>query len=494
MGRVLYDGNRVIPAPFVSIQKRYDRTDDGEKIGSVFSIQLSNDLVAFAGSPASDQSLWTAGGYPADEDIGASARLGSIIRKQEALRELFSEDGKTLEIQSNDGSQPMKCNPIVVDIQFQDGPWFNVCKYTISLEASTITVNGIPISEDSFPEYISSATESWDFATDESTPESVELNRTYTLTHSLSAKGKRYYDENGILVKPAWQWARDWVITRLGFDSTIALSSGINNLPTYYGGYNHVRSNQLDENGGSFSATEAWILSSGSSLEDFNVQISTSNEDGKTSVSVDGVIRGLDERNGNFNIIRSKINNAEARWSGVQSVLLTRAQAYSGKTLNIIPLNTTIGKNPAQGTINYNFSYDNRPSNVITDSKSEVITVNDNFDIDAIAVIGILGRTAGPVIQFLNSHKENTRSLNIEVVFDPEIFNSGSITNRFVNNHPVVREPTKTEIQEIVNAVNPINAGLLNNAGVPASIKALVEQGTTWDGSRFGLNITWVWE
>lgn len=494
MGRVLYDGKRLIPAPFVTIQKSYERAEDGTKLGSLFNIQLSNDIVAFKGSPDSDQTLWTAGGYPPDETVLGDARLAAIIRKQEAIRELFSEDGLLLEIQSNDGSQPMKCNPTVKDINFEQGSWFNVCRYTITLEANTVTVNGVEIGEDSFSEFISSATESWSFETDEDTPESVQLNRVYRLSHTLTAKGKLQYDETGALTKAAWQQARDWVLPRLGLDTNIVRSSGVHNLPSYYGGYNHVRSSQTDELGGSFSVTESWILASGNALEDFTVESSTNAEDGKTVVNIAGTIRGMETKNSNFQILTTKFANGDAKWSGVYPLLISRAQNYSGKSLNIVPLSTTVGKNPALGVITYNFSYDNRPSNTISDTISEVIGLSDNFDVDAIAVIPILGRTKGPLIQDLNSHRENSRTLNIELVFDPEVVNTGNIVNRLVTNNPIVKEPYKTEIQTIVNAVNPVSAGLLNNVGDAATIRKVVNQTADWDGSRFALNITWVWE
>jgi hypothetical protein len=262
MGRIIYNGQRLIPAPLATIQKRYERADDGEKVGSIFAITLSNEIVAFKGSPDKDRDFWTAGGYPADESVSGDARLAAILRKQEAIRELFSEDGKLLEIQSDDGSQPMKCNPVVIDINFNEGQWYNTCRYSISLECNTVTVNGIEIGEDDFTEYLSSTTETWSFETDEETPESVDLNKIYRLTHTLTAKGKRHYDETGTLVKSAWEQARDWVLPKLGYNSSFALSSGVNNLPSYYTGYNHVRNNEVDQRGGSFSCTETWILSS----------------------------------------------------------------------------------------------------------------------------------------------------------------------------------------------------------------------------------------
>lgn len=83
-------------------------------------------------------------------------------------------------------------------------------------------------------QYLSDVTESWNIDTDERA-ENESLSRTYRLTHSVSATGKRHYNNN-ILQAEAWQQARDWVQSKLGFDSSKALSSGVNNLPSYYSG------------------------------------------------------------------------------------------------------------------------------------------------------------------------------------------------------------------------------------------------------------------
>src|SRR5687768_10659426 len=111
MGRVIYDSKRIIPAPLVTWQRAFDTTGDGEAVGTTYQFTVTGELVAFMGSPDSDGTFWTLGGYPADESIAADSRLASILRKQDALRELFAIEGKTFEVQSADGSQPLTCNP-----------------------------------------------------------------------------------------------------------------------------------------------------------------------------------------------------------------------------------------------------------------------------------------------------------------------------------------------------------------------------------------------
>ncbi len=224
MSTVSYNGSRIQPAPFVNFTKTYQATGDGEKVGTNFAISLQGTIVSFKGSPTSSGTFRTTGGLEPDEVISNDASLGALIRKEEAIRDLFSVDGKSLEVQSADGSQPMKCNPRILGVNFAVGNWYNRVEYSIDMEADIVYVEGTSLGEDSFDQHLASASESWSVETDERA-EDAETSRTYRLTHSINAVGKRFYDETGTLQKDAWKWAQDWVLPKLGFDSTIALAS-----------------------------------------------------------------------------------------------------------------------------------------------------------------------------------------------------------------------------------------------------------------------------
>lgn len=504
MAKVIYDGKRIIPIRLVTIDKTYQTSEDGTRVGSVFSLTIQGTIFAFKGSPDEDGVFYTGGGFyepdgrgspTYDAGIADDARFRAIIRKQEALRGLFANEGRTLEFQSFDGSQPMKCNPRITNIVFQDGQWYDTCDYTVSCECDVLSVNGVLLGEDNFAEYIASANETWNIETLEE-PENENIPRTYRLTHTVSAKGKRFYDETGALEQAAWKWARQWVEPRLGFDSSYITSSGIRDLPSYYGGFNHVRSENIDENGGNYSITETWLLASGKALEDFTINVRSNASDGLASVSIDGTIRGLEERSADMALSTSKYTNAATKYAVASGLSLTRAQAYSGYTLNVVPLSNSISKNPAAGTINYTFEYDNRPSNLITGSKSETISIVDSFDVDVFAAIPVLGRAAGPVLQDIATHREATRSINIEAVFGPELAGNGTIASRIQTNHPRFKSPQKDDLQDIVNAAHPVLSSLPNNLGVAATEAFVADQNFTWEPTtgRMSLSITWVYE
>jgi hypothetical protein len=455
---VSYNSKKIIPAPLVSIQKSYQRTGDGTKIGKIYSITVQGTLLSWKGSPNSEGTLWDQAGYPPDESVDHDARLGAILRKQEALRGLFSEDGKAFEIHPWDGSQAMSCYPKVLEIQFPEGIWVDQCPYTITLEATQM----FPESETDIVPYLSDQTENWNIEVDESQQEGVDIPRTYRLTHSISAVGKAVYDSNGVLISTGWEQARTWVQAQMGYDASIATSSGVQNLPDYYGGFNLVRTEQIDKYAGSYFVTENWVLASGSALETFEINTNKSTDTPITTVSIQGTITGLENRNSNNSLISTKYNNALNKYTAVSGMMFTRSQNYSGETLNIIPTRSVIGTNPVAGTISYTYDYDNRPSNIVPGALAESITISDNLIGESFASIFVLGRSRGPVLQNLHSSQSRTRQLSIELTMPRADFGSNSVSdlkNAFFDQNPRLSPTTSGALSIIHDAANPYNNG-----------------------------------
>lgn len=461
MSKVSYNNQRLIPAPFVNITKNYSKTNNGDIIGKVYNITINGTIMAYMGSPTSSGTFWTQAGYPDNEVVGANSRLSAIQRKQEAIRELFSIEGQQFEIQALDGSLPVKCNPRIVDINFPNDLWFDKCAYTITLECDEL-YGGAKAQEDTFDEYISNATEEWTIDTNEDQVEFLNGNKTYALSHTVSAVGKKFYDETGNQPFLPWQYARNYVLDRLGFDSTIMLSSGVNNLPSYYNGWNHVRNESLDEAGGGFSVTERWLVASGSAIEDFTIQTTTSLDTPFTRVSLNGNIRGFEYIDDSMNIVSTKYDNALTKYTQVSNLAYIRAQQYSGLSLNITPLSNNLGKNPLQGTIDYSFEYDNRPMNLISGSRIESISIEDNVGGEMFASVFVLGRTRGPVLQGLGSKQANVRRLSLELFIDPPTFTSNSISTMrdiMINQKPSNNPIYSGSIANLIYAVDPANNG-----------------------------------
>lgn len=486
MGRVLYDNKRLIPAPLVSIQKNGERTSDGQLIGKKYSISLRGSLIAWKGSPSSSGTWYDQSGYPADEIIGNDSRLGAVLRKQEALRELFSADGRTLEIQSMDGTQPLKCNPRIISIDVSEGIWYDRADYTINCEADKLypeddSTDGLP--------HIADFSESWNIDSNEGQLENYNGDKTYSLRHSISARGKRFYDETGSLVKEAWEQARDYVVPRLGFDSQIALSSGVNYLPSYFNGFNLVRSEDIDKTGGGYSVSETWILSSGNAVENYNIQVEDNLSSPYKTVTIDGEITGFEDRDSDMSITSSKWDNAQAKFVAISGMAHTRAQLFSGLNLNPIPLVYSRGNSPFNGNIRYSYQYDTRPMRLIDGARSESITISDNGRGDIFAALFCIGRAAGPVLQYLGASSEATRNLSMELVVTPENYTDTSVsTLQNLLRNPRQNPTYSGAIENMIYAANP------KNNGYTTSLKSQPQE--TWDflNGRYTYNVTWTYE
>lgn len=510
MAIVSYNGCRIIPAPLVSINKSYASTSDGKQIGTVWSISVKGSILTYKGSPDTSSTFYTGSDYPPDDTVALNEEqhLGRILRKQEAIRKLFATEGKSFEIQSFDGSAPMKCNPRIKSIIFPEGKWFNIFEYEIQLETDIISVNGVPLGEDSksdgsniFNDYISALEDNWQIETQEE-PVNDSIPRTYRVTHTLSATGKRFYDENGVLTKEAWQQAKSAIIPRLGLDMNFLTMSGIGDIPQYFSGYNYLRSENIGASNGTYGITETWFMSSGHALENFTIDVKRGIDNSFSRVGIQGLVKGLEIRDSGMNLIQSKFVSASGKFNEIKSYVYDRAKQYSKLNhLHYIPISHSFVLNPFDGTVQYTYEYDDRPSGLISHALSENITIQNSFDNDVFAAIPVLGRKVGPVLQSINTKKETTRSLNIDIIFDKNLY-IGDIGYTIISiPHPRFTEPYKTEIQNLVDRIHPVKSQLFgiptyNNIGQVVTRAFINDQNENWNPNTFHytFNISWVFE
>lgn len=414
-------GKRIIPAPFASFGLEFSTMEDGTPIGSTFVITLKGTLVARMGSPNSSGQFHTGSGYPADEVIDTENSMGALLRKQEALQALFSIPGQVFEIQTDSGAiPPVKCNPRLRRIEFPEGgqgrvSWVDKCDYIITLEADTMVVGGNTIGGSDAADYkVSKANEEW----------AIELldekNKTYRLTHSASATGKRFYKDDGSLEMEAWEQAKKFVVQRIGLGLVPARMAAPDVLnANSLQAFNYVRTQHINESAGVFQVTESWVCfdpqGESPAIDEYSVQVRKSAE-GRTSVSVEGTLTGLEERNGSFVVSRTRWENAASKWSQVEPTLIDRALTLSNVTLNATPIGKQINMNKSGGVITYHYEYDDRPNPTVPDAISEDVTVVNHNQADIYAAIPVLGRDAGPVLQAIGTKSKRQRSITIEIV------------------------------------------------------------------------------
>jgi hypothetical protein len=261
-----YNGEKVIPAPLVNVNKQYAKTPAGTTVGAKYNITLTGTLLPFRGSPsgtwtdlAPGTAFWILSGDPPDDTyVGGTENFSRILRKQEAMRWLFSEDGKSLEWQPSEGQPVMKCQARVLSIDFTPGTWADRCDYTITLEADRIFIPTLTVNdEDGFdPNLLQSASDDWIFGNVEGSS-----GNAYLITHTVTAQGITGYDELSDLQdgKLAWQHARDWVLTRASGVITDAFATEVLGAGTWFGG-NSQTDHSVGEEAGTYTVTEIFQL------------------------------------------------------------------------------------------------------------------------------------------------------------------------------------------------------------------------------------------
>lgn len=414
---VMYDGSAIIPAPLVRIEKEVERNAAGARKRPVYTLTVTGTLINYKGSPRSDGTFWTLSGSPPDETVSADARLAAMRAKQGALCSLFCREHKWLEFQPWDGSAATKCQPRLRSLTFADGIWFDVCNYTAVFEADTVWFGSQECcaadSDESDP-----VEESWELE------QADDAARTYRLTHTAAASFRDLYDASGLISSYGWERAKSAVTARLGFQSSKAAQSGVLGL-SGLAGYNLARVVTENRSDGSYRVAETWLCydpaGGAPAIEDYTV--TTRSQAGRSTVSVEGSVQGLMVRADDYAVTSTKYENAATKWGVVRNLILTRAQAASGLTLNPTPLSEQTARNEITGLITYGYEYDDRYT--YGGAITLEVTLQDQNAADVFASIPVVGRPAGPVLQDIGSTTETSRTVTVDAQFRPASYASG---------------------------------------------------------------------
>ena len=465
---------------------------------------------------------------PPKQQIEPNLAATALITKQRALRALFAQDGQRVEITDFNYDNPaVICYPRLVDIQFSEGIWVDKCDFTISLEADTLLHGDKVDNEGTFiipnsgetqenttetvllgslsGAFINDYSEDWSIEVDESTGESPDLPFSYRITHSLNATGKTHYTP-GEERLVAWEQARRFVTDRLSDNVTEypnimgQIGSGTINLVDSFGGFSHVRNESIGQSAGTYAVTETWLLASGTAYENYSSSVSSDTSSAFVSVNVDGTIKGLsqispsghgseDKPSAFDNAMSKYIAVSNSGQFGLISDIYKRANNLVAVELNSQPLSMSVGTNEYLGEITYSTQFNNRPTNIISGVLTESISVNDTYPGDVFAVIPVLGRKTGPVLQYIGGRTEYRRDLSINLLMDYTKIPYGSGRNTLLLKKPSVIEPSATQIGNLIKELSP--------QGEPGIRKYFVSPPSeSWEPKTgsYSFNLTWTYE
>ncbi len=329
--------------------------------------------------------------------------------------------------------------------------------FEASQEVSAASGNTGAEAQPEQPEYLlESGEESWELSPGDTVSfqnndvASESPYKTWTLTHTVNAVGKRKFSASGLDTDgEAWRQAVLWVGTKLkddpntDFIKNIMGKDGVTNfnpffmdkdqtnvsinLESEYKAYDHVRTVSSDMASGSYSVTDTWMVSEENQPVTHEIDISLeANQDARANtVTVSGTIQGLSENNPSVNT-SDKYTNAKSALATVLSKAFSAAQevynnsSLSG-TLRSTELTKSEGHNKVTGTITFSVSFDDQTIYTTGALSEEVNVTYDNWDMtnQVVAIIGVIDNGSnGPVIQDMGTTNEKKVSVSVDITMD----------------------------------------------------------------------------
>ena len=176
---------------------------------------------------------------------------------------------------------------------------------------------------------------------------------------------------------------------------------------------------------------------------------------------------------------------------GFSSDIFKRANSLTEMGLNPQPQSIGLNEDKFQGTISYSLTFDNRPQNIIKEALVENITINDTYPGDLYALIPVIGRPEGPVLQYIGGRTEYKRDLSIELFFDYTDLSyiEGDSRKRLILSKPSINKNVKDKLRNLIKDCSPLEEPNIRKCFVnPATENWNPKEG------RYNVSISWVYE
>lgn len=346
------DNKRLIPAPFVSIDRVINFAGDGRPINQDYRITLNGTLLPGKGSPLTTG--WYSGtNYPPDQSFSTDEeKFEALLAKQDLLNEAFSAPGFEFKYMPS-GGNPVICRPKLIGLTVSPGAWVIKSDYQVTLETSVLSRSGtaefdLSPSLGTSGYFLTSATDSWSISEREDGQSIYQVQRTVAATANAAYVGTGFYNN----VTEPWRNAKSWVLARIGTDvvptgNYFGLTTGVL--------YNLVEDENIDTTAGSYSISRRYNFSTTNYVEQRNISRTTELNllaDGGPTVSrisVNGNIQGLSPSNDPS----GKLVAAWGYWNSIKDGLGTLVGA------NGSGLTTNVTENTKEGTIDYSVDFTN---------------------------------------------------------------------------------------------------------------------------------------
>lgn len=376
----------------------------------------------------------------------------SLMDEREALHAAVTTSGQEFRI-THDGIPVVSgIFPELESISFDAGTWAQEINYSISFTYSEEIDN----------KAVENFNESWDF-------EESEDRSSFTATHTIAAVGVNTAVSGG---NNALENARNFVLQRTGYDKVpVSHPAFVQGSGVPLMAYEELRSENVDVQAGSFSVTENFTISSGAYTHIQNGNFST-NEQGVTTVQVDGSVQGLGRGNTRFPRALDAYNSyIEPHLQG-KALQIYSQFGGSGSLIVGSPKSASFSQTEQLGTLTYSRTYDDDlSSDLPADIQDASVSVQISEPVQLHATIPIPERTVGPIVQDVGTTTPGTYTI------------TGNITGKTGVDISVVKAYAQTKINENLPSIASLSAQTL----------ILTQKSVTTDELRrtVSFNLTW---
>ena len=444
------------PFPRYSISREEIATGDGTFINSKYTINVTGTATI---NKSDSQDMMTLGERQ-------NRVQGEAIKALNFNRQEFPKlcEGK-LEIEPYGGGgnaiafKDARLTGVELPEQNEDTAGVQNLEYSFTFEAyqnDSTGGNTGDFGDSATPPYLlSSAEENWDFSPNDGQAvflsASGAINKTWILTHTVSGTGKKSFAGSNLEGDgEAWRQASQYVQSRVR-DTKAGLVDGdiMNNedldakfqplcmdkedeiglilvdLVETHTVYNHARTISSDQGAGTYSVTDTWLvaISAAMATAEFDITEDIDQSASAVIVTVSGTIQGI-STGGAADLIDDRFDNAEAMLgiflAGAELFDLASGSYTGPEALINVRKTKNISKSKAAGSITFSVSYDDQE--LITEGAiKEGVTISyDNYAVNGIqnqkvAIIGVLNKLDGPVIQDMGTTDEMKLSVSADI-------------------------------------------------------------------------------
>tara|TARA_R110002167_G_scaffold79900_2_gene220023 strand:+ start:1693 stop:3153 length:1461 start_codon:yes stop_codon:yes gene_type:complete len=309
--------------------------------------------------------------------------------------------------------------------QTEDSAGVQYAEYTYTFECSRLT-------GDSFASAstisVKSITDSWqvsqntEFGVDTAANVAANYFRTWTITRSLT-----------VVASSTASTTMSYAAAKTMSESLLVddpLSATENKdyagkvialgIPSTYTAFNHVRERTQDISEGSCSVTDTWVVGKYKATSSISFDITADEKAEFDICNASVTVQGYGEGDPDIaSPTTTAYQNAVSLFATLKSTINTAAaaafKAAGYSSLRATPTSVSRTDNQTDGTVSYNATYDNN-SITFTGAIAESINItysNEDGNNEIVAIIPVLAKSDGPVLQTFGTTNEKTINANL---------------------------------------------------------------------------------